>query len=602
MLPPFIKRRWERKPTQRPIDFTYLWMRRIIMAILRNRDFCLALFTLVVLSGGLVAQTYECPDVNKDTIVDLIDFGHVSAAWLSQGPGLGGDIVTDGIVDEQDLGALGDQWLGTPPCTVPTSKLHMADTLATLKTLFIQHNDMALVAGLETVNDGGGGVFIYDSQSQAASDEAMVVAHTYLPGNWLRKPEPEINVKDFGAKGDGVSDDTSAIQAAVDYARQNGNAVVYMPPGNYLLSDTINMTGDQPSDSVPSLQGGGVSATFIDLPPGFPNDKPVFDYQGAGQSWSHAELRGFDVDGNGYDTGANEIGVRLRGAQGVRVAHCRFDRLRYGMRFHNTDSGPPTEFNTLENTDFEIHLATAMHFYRTGANSSPDFRGNGFLDSSITHSVENPTMPPWQVEDVSGQTEKALLYQASFNCAHFGGPVFFSSNVNRSHSGYGSLRIEANDTVMADGSGFLHLDDFVTTLGKEIHGNFLSKGLLSRFGFGSTREWKCPSKWSKTLQSGDTVIEADVSDDWISLFYVDIQSTNYDYRYLLSGTHNGFGGFGHVNTIRLIKSDNGSNAGAPLFSIDNLGRFKIFNPNYNATYTATVYEMPLGSFDYSTTN
>ncbi|MDR3451732.1 MAG: glycosyl hydrolase family 28-related protein [Rhodoferax sp.] len=51
------------------------------------------------------------------------------------------------------------------------------------------------------------------------------------------------NVTAFGAVGDGVHDDTAAIQAAVSFDRGTINAkrraVVYLPPGTYLVSDTI---------------------------------------------------------------------------------------------------------------------------------------------------------------------------------------------------------------------------------------------------------------------------------------------------------------------------------------------------------------------------
>eukprot|EP00040_Diaphanoeca_grandis_P014876 m.75570 g.75570 ORF g.75570 m.75570 type:complete len:696 (+) comp24802_c0_seq1:124-2211(+) len=51
------------------------------------------------------------------------------------------------------------------------------------------------------------------------------------------------SVKDFGAKGDGVTDDTQAIQAAIDHQRgsvnQKKGAVVYFPSGTYTVSDTL---------------------------------------------------------------------------------------------------------------------------------------------------------------------------------------------------------------------------------------------------------------------------------------------------------------------------------------------------------------------------
>ena len=44
------------------------------------------------------------------------------------------------------------------------------------------------------------------------------------------------NVRDFGAKGDGRSDDTKAIQSALDHAIDHGGGTVYFPNGRYRLA------------------------------------------------------------------------------------------------------------------------------------------------------------------------------------------------------------------------------------------------------------------------------------------------------------------------------------------------------------------------------
>lgn len=67
-----------------------------------------------------------------------------------------------------------------------------------------------------------------------------------------------INVKSFGAKGDGVSDDTEAIQQAIDSASAKGGSVVFIPAGVYAVSGLIL------KDYV-TIQGAGKTSTRLRL-------------------------------------------------------------------------------------------------------------------------------------------------------------------------------------------------------------------------------------------------------------------------------------------------------------------------------------------------
>ncbi len=55
-------------------------------------------------------------------------------------------------------------------------------------------------------------------------------------------PEPEVlSVREFGAKGDGQTDDTAAFQKALDAAGKAGGGIVYAPRGNYLFAGHLNV-------------------------------------------------------------------------------------------------------------------------------------------------------------------------------------------------------------------------------------------------------------------------------------------------------------------------------------------------------------------------
>src|SRR5204862_5152148 len=58
------------------------------------------------------------------------------------------------------------------------------------------------------------------------------------------------NVQNYGARGDGKSDDTAAIQAAINAADASGGGTVYLPAGSYRITGLtlgINNTGSATS-------------------------------------------------------------------------------------------------------------------------------------------------------------------------------------------------------------------------------------------------------------------------------------------------------------------------------------------------------------------
>ena len=58
------------------------------------------------------------------------------------------------------------------------------------------------------------------------------------PASW---PQKLYNVRDYQAVGDGIADDTGAVQAALAAADANGGGVVYFPRGRYQLRTTLTI-------------------------------------------------------------------------------------------------------------------------------------------------------------------------------------------------------------------------------------------------------------------------------------------------------------------------------------------------------------------------
>ncbi len=70
--------------------------------------------------------------------------------------------------------------------------------------------------------------------------------------------ESYFNVKDYGAKGDGKTNDAAAIQAAA-IAAQNARGVLYFPDGSYLTEETVTL----PYNNALTLKILGRNATLV---------------------------------------------------------------------------------------------------------------------------------------------------------------------------------------------------------------------------------------------------------------------------------------------------------------------------------------------------
>ena len=141
------------------------------------------------------------------------------------------------------------------------------------------------------------------------------------------KLKDTISVKDFGAVGDGVANDTAAIQNAVNTGKK-----VYIPSGTYLCNIVItNKT---------IIEGDGSTATIL-IP--FSVTTAALTYRSAGPYWTyHSEVKGIGFHGIGTKTGVgftfSETDTSLYTAgeeysNNVKFVGCRFYNLNKGVQF-----------------------------------------------------------------------------------------------------------------------------------------------------------------------------------------------------------------------------------------------------------------------------
>jgi hypothetical protein len=147
------------------------------------------------------------------------------------------------------------------------------------------------------------------------------------------------DIRDFGAKVDGVTDDTLAVQATVDVA---GPHHVYFPAGTCLITNTITINQERIK-----IVGEGQQISRIKFQP-LSSPKVCFDFNRGSLSLNQMGITGFGftstnttfqkimirlIDVRGIEisdiasaqtewTGANSIGIQVKGRELINIHDC----------------------------------------------------------------------------------------------------------------------------------------------------------------------------------------------------------------------------------------------------------------------------------------
>jgi hypothetical protein len=208
-------------------------------------------------------------------------------------------------------------------------------TPATLKQRNSANNAWITIGQLDTANLGlipaGAASIVNADVNASAGIVASKLSFTQAGGGTARtvdsKLKDSVSVKDFGAVGDGVTNDSAAIQAAVNTGKK-----VYIPAGTYLCNITI-------SNKI-ILEGDGSTTTIL---------RPVnasvatITYTSTAPYWTfHSEIRGIGFNGLGTKTGIGftfgktnpaDYASPNEYAQDVKFFGCFFSNLDKGVQF-----------------------------------------------------------------------------------------------------------------------------------------------------------------------------------------------------------------------------------------------------------------------------
>jgi len=113
-----------------------------------------------------------------------------------------------------------------------------------------------------------GGVFNYYSSGLTSDDGVVFSATGKGTGHWKRQmtESDALNVTWFGAVGDSLTDNSTALQTAINYAINNLRGKIYIPPGRYLYSTKLTIPSPFAVRTINQglqLHGAGVKATYL---------------------------------------------------------------------------------------------------------------------------------------------------------------------------------------------------------------------------------------------------------------------------------------------------------------------------------------------------
>lgn len=284
--------------------------------------------------------------------------------------------------------------------------------------------DLITVSGHTLPGDGGGGTFVWQDMPLPSEDGGMVFGTT-ASGRWIRQWSGQVNVRWFGARGDGVTDDLPKFNAAlaalgtITGRDTRGGGYLLVPDGVYFLSDTIWLRKQIHVVGLSGRSNNAMPTSFIKMSAGkplYPDGKNAFGPVSMlvfptgitgirvalgpfdPQNWEHAQgssIRNLVLVGAADEnpTSVPSIGHGIDVKNNVHIDSCLIHGFSgNGIHIVSLAEPPPTPDGThyydLKNPRLgDLYLDNA--YYQTDANGVVTIRQiQGItIDSSISDSL-----------------------------------------------------------------------------------------------------------------------------------------------------------------------------------------------------------------------
>ncbi len=217
--------------------------------------------------------------------------------------------------------------------------------------------------------------------------------------------EPWVDVRAFGAVGDGVTDDTAACQAALDFAITNGNTETYFPTGTYMVTGLTIATrqrihGDGNCSEIKLIDNS--DANILTTTTGIVSQLTIKDIRFNGNRTNQASGDGLHLEGTNIlwaviervsITLCKDYGIYIDNANVVSITDTRIGECGFGARIIDSEevnfTGSTIEFNDTYGIKFE---ATGPGSANTVFNTW--FESGGSIDEEPTDYIiiDTPTV------------------------------------------------------------------------------------------------------------------------------------------------------------------------------------------------------------------